>query len=438
MKKIAASIAVLAAITAAAQAPALAPAGPMTLGACVALALQNNPSLRASEFAVRASAESEGAAKSSYFPSLAFKGGYRRWESHAFLPNFIYSLPFGKVEPVIGPTNQYYASVEGSYTIFDGGLRKARLDAAIANTGTASSDRAGNRADVILSVTTAFYTLAASRSGLLVARQSEKRSEDHLRLAEERKAVGAVPLADVLRARVKRADAKLAVVHSQSLVDVARGALATAMGLSPDAPVEIVQVTGEIESPTPVESAGAFTRAEENRPEMKAAIERVKAAEAAVRASKSAYAPKVELDGAYGRLDNAWFPQDRDWSLGLVVRVPLFTGFERGHELARAKLELAMAEALRDQQAIAVRREVWDAGAQANEAADAVAAVRSLVADAKESLHMAEERYRVGAGTITDFLDAETNLASAQSQEVHAVFQYYIARAAFERAAGGA
>ena len=210
------------------------------------------------------------------------------------------------------------------------------------------------------------------------------------------------------------------------------------MGLSPDAQIEIEQAEDQIGAPASVDGAAVFAKAEESRPEMKAALERVKAAEAAVRASRSAYSPKVELDGAYGRLDNDWFPQDRDWSLGLVVRIPIFTGFERGHELGRAKSELAKAEALREQQGLTVRREVWDASAQANEAASAVAAVRSLVADAKESLRMAEERYRVGAGTITDFLDAETNLASAQSREVEAVFQYHIAKAAFERATGGA
>ncbi len=418
------------------QTPSPSPGGPLTLEACINAAFENNPSLKASGFAFAASKESEGAARSAYYPSLNFQGGYRRWESHAFLPDSILDLPFGRVSPVIGPVNQYSLSLEGSYTIFDGGFRKAQLHAASAKKEGASSESAKSREEIALVVTTDFYSLAASRAGLAVAQESLKRSEDHLKLAEERKAVGAVPLADVLRARVKVADARLAVVHNTSQVDIARGALAVAMGLSPDAQLDIEPVTAEAASPPDLNAPLAFSEAEARRPEMKAALEQVEAAKAAVRAAKSAYSPKVELDGAYGRMDSGFFPYDKDWSVGVMVRLPLFTGFERGHQLERAKAELSKAEELHGQQALYVRQEVWDAYASLQEAANAVQAVKALVADAKESLRMAQERYKAGAGTITDFLDAETNLSSAQSQEVQALFQYYVAGAALKRAMG--
>ncbi len=423
------------AICAQAQSPVL-PGGALSLETCLDIALANNPSLKASKFAFAASNELEGSARSAYFPSLNLQGGYRRWESHAFLPNFIYNLPFGRISPVIGPTNQYSVDVEGSYTIFDGGFRKARLDAASARKTAASFDAARSRDEIVLSVTTAFYSLAASRSGLAVANESAERGEDHLKLAEERKAVGAVPLADVLRARVNLANAKLAVVHARSQTSVAEGALAEAMGLSPETPLDITPVIADVNAPPDIDVSKSFAEAEEARPEMKAALGQVAAAKAMVRAAESAYSPKVDLDGTYGRMDSGFFPYDKDWSVGVMVRLPLFTGFERGHEIERAKAELGRAQELRNQQSLNVRQEVWDAYAGAQEAANAVLAVKALVADAAESLRMAEERYKAGAGTITDFLDAETNLSSAQSREVQAVFQCCAAGAALKRAMG--
>jgi outer membrane protein TolC len=49
---------------------------------------------------------------------------------------------------------------------------------------------------------------------------------------------------------------------------------------------------------------------------------------------------------------------------------------------------------------------------------------------------MAKERYEAGAGTITDLLDAQTALVRALSTQVEAVWDYYIARAVFQRSIG--
>jgi len=49
---------------------------------------------------------------------------------------------------------------------------------------------------------------------------------------------------------------------------------------------------------------------------------------------------------------------------------------------------------------------------------------------------MADERYKVGAGTITDLLDAETNLAEAEAAKVRTEYGYRVAKAELRRAMG--
>ena len=54
-------------------------------------------------------------------------------------------------------------------------------------------------------------------------------------------------------------------------------------------------------------------------------------------------------------------------------------------------------------------------------------AKRNLVST-KEDLRVAQERYAVGAGTILDQVTANASYISAQSDNVNAIFNYYIAR----------
>jgi TolC family type I secretion outer membrane protein len=434
----AAMVALAAALSAAAPSAGAAPnpSPALSLEECIRTALSNNPSLKASRASVSSALESEGGTRSAYFPQIALQAGYSRWESRAFLPDSILTLPPLHLSPVIGPTNQYSLDLQGSYTLFDSGLRRAQVAGAKAAREAAGEAAAQDTQDLVLNVTSSYYGLLAAQANLAVAKQSLKRSEDHLRLAEDRKAVGAVPLADVLRARVEVANARLAQVHAASGVEVARGALAASMGLSPDTPLAIQDAGAEVRPPALLDPAQALAEAQARRPEVKAAERRVEAGRASVRAARSAYGPTVELDASYGRLDNTYFPQDKNWSAGIVLRLPVFTGFARSHALARARTELGRAEDRRDEAALAVRQEVWNALARLREAYNAVLAVRALTADAKESLRMADERYKVGAGTITDLLDAETNLAQAQAQQVDADFQYRVAGANLKRALG--
>jgi len=70
----------------------------------------------------------------------------------------------------------------------------------------------------------------------------------------------------------------------------------------------------------------------------------------------------------------------------------------------------------------------------------AAGAVRAFldetVEQARENLRLAEERYRVGAGTILETIEAGVQLTTAQSSLIQAQIDYAIAKADLKRAAG--
>ena len=61
---------------------------------------------------------------------------------------------------------------------------------------------------------------------------------------------------------------------------------------------------------------------------------------------------------------------------------------------------------------------------------------QETVEQAQENLRLARERYRVGAGTILETIEAEASLTQAQGFLVEAKCDYLIAQADLQRATG--
>ena len=408
---------------------------PLTLQACIRIALETNPLPQAANKGILAAKEATGEARAPYYPELGLQTGYAYWQQRAFLPSGL-SLPGRSIPTIIGPTDDWKAGVRARYTLFDSGERRAQYQTAMARQGVSEEEKARVVQDLILGVHQGFYGLAAALETRSVAEKNLTLAKNHLRLAKDRKEAGAVSQADVLRVQVEVAYAELALVRAENSVRISKGDLNTVMGL----PVEMslaIEVKGEeINSPDTIELPKALDQAIQNRPELKAALKRIEAQQGNVGIAKSAFGPKVRAEGSYGWRDSNFLPRDEEWLAGISIEWPLFTGFFRQHRLARAKAEVSKEEAEAKQLILKVRQEVWTAHSKLKEAYAAVQATKVLIQDAQESMRMAKERYEVGAGTITDLLDAQTALVRAQASQVDYEWEYQLAGAAFQRSMG--
>ena len=95
------------------------------------------------------------------------------------------------------------------------------------------------RADLRLTVQRAFFGVAAAEDMRVVAARGLERAEAGLKLAEARRAAGAVPQADVVRMQAEVASARLDVITVESRARIARGRLNAAIGRAASSPVEI-------------------------------------------------------------------------------------------------------------------------------------------------------------------------------------------------------
>lgn len=408
--------------------------GPLTLRECVRTALENNPALHSAAAALQSARESVGEARAPFYPELGLQTGYRRWQTHAFLPGFV-RIPPGTAQ-VVGPTDDWLGGLRARYTLYDFGERRAQLQAAQAQQGVVEEEGSRVREDVILGVYNGFFSLTSALEIREVALQNLDRTKDHLRLTRERKEAGAAPKADVLRAQVEVSNAELALVRTENVIRQARGNLNLFLGRPVEKPLEIVSEGQPLVSPEEIDLSESFRRAADLRPEMKAARKKIDYSKSKIQGAVSAYGPRLKAEGTYGWRDSDFLPQDEDWLIGLTIEWPLFTGFARKHKLAQAKANLSREEAEAERLQLSVRQEVWNAYSRLQEAFQSLQTARVLVQDALESHRLARERYEVGAGTVTDLLDAQTALARAQASQVEAGWDYQIALAQFKRATG--
>jgi outer membrane protein len=124
------------------------------------------------------------------------------------------------------------------------------------------------------------------------------------------------------------------------------------------------------------------------------------------------------------------------WNVSLSLQWPIFNGFQREYALEQA-------QATRDYQAsfAADQRRSVDAQISQYVAAleSALASVQIAQASreaADEALRIQRERYRLGAATIVDVLNAQVSLNQAESDAVNARVNYQVARAQLEALAG--
>ncbi|RJR30576.1 MAG: TolC family protein [Desulfobacteraceae bacterium] len=406
---------------------------PLTLETCVRIALDKNPLNRAAQEGIAISKESVGEARAPYYPEIGVRTGYGRWQKHAFLPE---GLLRPGIPSTIGPTDDWSAGLEARFTLFDSGKRRAQLRAANALQGAAEEDASRIRQDIALEVHNAFFGLVAAEETRSIAEKTLERTEDHLRLVKSRYAVGAVAKADVLRAQVEVANAKLTLVRTNGTVRIAQGNLNTSMGLPVEMRLEIEPRPEAIISPTDQELSDGLRQAVRARPVIKHSLYRIAAAEHGVSEARSAFGPTLRADGGYGWRDEDFLPEDEEWLLGVSVEFPIFTGFSRKHKLGRKKAELRKEEAEIARLIQDVQQEVWAAYWKLEETYQAVEAAKVLVLDAEESMRSTRARYEVGADTITELLDAQTALARAEATHVETQWDYYIGKAVYKRAVG--
>jgi TolC family type I secretion outer membrane protein len=402
----------------------------VSLAQAVDIALKNNPATRAAWFRARAARDVVGIKEATFLPSVDLFFSANRQQQVAQGGNVVTLLSS------LGPAAAL------NWVLFDFGSRRADVNEAAAFAAAASLASDAIVQAVILRVEEAWIQYNAARELVAAAEVNLKEARTSLEAAQARKSAGVATIADVLQAKTALSRAQLNLEQATGFVSVLRGSLATSLGVPATTPVEAAPLSGDEGSEFRKE-AGDITalveKALQDRPDLVRSEELRRAAEQRVASAKGLALPVLATTAVAGRsyyLNSGTAPYGDTWSVGLNVRFPVFTGFARTHEIARAKEEAEAARQDTEGVKQQVILDVWTSLQNLKTSERQLVASRDLLESALQSMEAATARYKAGVGTIIDLLTAESALASARASLVDARASKLLATARLAHATG--
>ena len=120
----------------------------------------------------------------------------------------------------------------------------------------------------------------------------------------------------------------------------------------------------------------------------------------------------------------------------LVLSLPIFTGFSRSLRVSEARAQQDDADEEVRARRLLVRSDVQARYLGLQTAFQAIAVEASSREAARDQLRLAQDRYRLGAGTALELSDAQNAVQQAEGGYINAVYAYHKAVAALEAAVG--
>jgi len=156
----------------------------------------------------------------------------------------------------------------------------------------------------------------------------------------------------------------------------------------------------------------------ENRPDVIAAEEQLRAARANIGVARAAFFPSITLTGNAGyastKLKDLFGSDGLTWSFGPSIDLPIFDWGRREGQLTVATAEEKIALATYEKAVQTAFREVADGLAGRRYLAEQIAAQERALTSQRHLAELARARYLNGVAQYIEVLDAERNLFSAE------------------------
>ena len=392
----------------------------LDLQRCITIALSRHPSLQAAAGTIRTGDSRIGQARSGYYPQLNGAAGYSR------------------IDPTTTPSqsqsyDSYSSSISLSQNLYDFGRTKTQVKIQELNRDSFRSDFDDIRTQIRFGVKQAYFGLLQAGRNRELSREVVGQFQHHLDQAKAFFEVGTKPKFDVTKAEVDLSNAKLNLIRAENAFRLARVALNNAMGL-PEAPDYGVEDQLSFQR-AEIDLEATIRKAYERRPDLKSIAVRKLSLEQSIELARKGYYPSVTGNAGYG-WGGGSFPLDQGWSIGAQLNIPLFNGFLTKYQVTEAQANLDVLVANETLLRQTIDQDVKQAWLNLREAADRGITAELIVRQAAENLELANGRYAAGVGSPIEVTDALVAASNAKTAQIAALYDYKVAEASLERAAG--
>lgn len=162
-----------------------------------------------------------------------------------------------------------------------------------------------------------------------------------------------------------------------------------------------------------------------------------------IRRYKLSYYPIVSLTGSYNKnaqRNTFSFFGKGDWFttsyVGLNVSIPIFDGFAKDSRIKKSKLELQQTENQISNLQLSIDNEVTQAQINFRSATSTMNSQKKNMELAETVYNQTKKKYEVGTGSNLEITSAQTDLVTAQTNYINALYSAIIARVDYLKAIG--
>ncbi len=401
----------------------------ITFEEAVRIALDQNTQLRQSANQVRLNEIGVRSARAAFLPNFNLNtGGGSNW-------GLSFDTNVGELRTT--RTTRFNMSARTSVTLFDGFQSQANLRESRLNVTSADLALERQRQLVVFQVASQFLAYIQASEQITVQQENLAAARQLLAQIEEFVRVGTRPVSDLYQQQAAVESAELGILQTEQLVQVSEANLIQVMRLDPLGDYEFVipDLSDELLAPEEYDLADLYARAQQQRGDLRSQEVAVDAAEQGLRIARSSMMPQLSLSAGTGTSFNSGIERinfgdqlenNRSESVSLSVNLPIFNRLRTRSQVQRARViyENARINVESTQQQIGV--EVRQAYLDYVTARKQYEVTQRQLVFRQQALEAARERYNVGAATLVELTQAQSDFVQASQDAVTAQYTIFV------------
>jgi outer membrane protein TolC len=278
--------------------------------------------------------------------------------------------------------------------------------------------------NISFEVEKAYMQLQLAYKGVAVLEKAEEAARANLKLAQNRFKQGYLQRADVLNVEVRVTEVQNQLQTAQSNVQNASNYLSFLMN---DEGYVVYQPSDSLAVQTITVKENDFS---ENRSDIRAMQLATNAYEAANKADKMAFLPRLNAFGSYELYDDNLFQASANgYIVGAQLSWDLFKGSQRIGQAQKSKATLEKSKLEYEQYISQSKLELNKALRMLTDAGNRLKLSELALEQSQESLRIRTNRFKEGLEKTSDLLGAETQFAQKQMEYYQTIFEFNYAQA---------
>jgi outer membrane protein TolC len=402
----------------------------LTLQDALALARKNSTQFQAAQTDAAISRQDRYQAATALLPSVNYNNQALYTQSNG---------PGNPVRYIANNAVHEYISQANVHEAIDlAGISNLRRASAVAALLRARAEIASR--GLVVTVVQGYYSLAAAQQKLQSAQKASDEGGRFFKLTKDLQGGGEVAHSDVIKAELQMNDRRRQLQEAQLTFLNAR--LDLAVLLFPDFN-ENYEVAEDLHSPVPLPTLGEVQQqAAHDNPDVRAALEAVRAAGLEVTFARAGYLPSLTLDYWYG-IDAAQFAvngpngvSNLGSSAAATLNIPIWNWGATQSRIKQAELRRTQAKR---ELSLAQRKllaEIQSLYAEADTALNELAGLNRSAELAADGLRLTMLRYTGGEATILEVVDAQNTSVQANTAYQDGAVRYRVALANLQTLTG--